>query len=464
MQPVRIGSRRNGLFTPGLIRFTIGLTLRVTNPRPDDVRYILKLSSYQTPHSHPALDLHQTCPRDTTLTASLILPLPLPPSLCLMLFVDYRHNSTECQSHLASAHIDMRSLLKPVDVQLIDGAKMEQASVHLQAHTNERLRSLLSSCAPLDLTSERLAINASINEVAAEVRKHITDPDQVFFYWETSIGRLPLLDFVRLSSRVQCTNANAQEVFDALLRRARSSMRLGEVVEEKDLPELLSEMITLPTRFLTYEKDTVRAGATKVGRDQWSRLLAFPNPEKAAFDCEDGSVMILELLHVLRTRELSGGLLKRVQQTAQKYEVLFTTGQLLVRGAYVAHAYVVAVDWSHALPPLVLESTAYTESNWGSGATATRLMPGRVTAVEASSHKMYGTVFTVMTQRALPPNHFILKDADGHMGTSLQSLLRKECELLPVDHLPVGTSAQHCSSLAQSNLTLSRLRLCMDPL
>jgi hypothetical protein len=139
--------------------------------------------------------------------------------------------------------------------------------------------------------------------------------------------------------------------------------------------QLLADVLSLPSLGWIYRPDVTRTGEDA---DQWASLLSFPGGVGVppAFDCEDGSKALLEILGVLQSIELvePTPALITLQKLARQYRGYFCICELKsengaanvkagVGGAnYLNHAMVVMLGTG--LPPITLESTAYCSGAW----------------------------------------------------------------------------------------------------
>lgn len=198
---------------------------------------------------------------------------------------------------------------------------------------------------------------------------------QFYVYVDTPVGRMPMLSFPLLATRIKSSDP------EPLLWRLYQLARMHGI-DKDDEGELLAEMCTMMLRAMLYLPDTVRGDDGKEHvTDQWSRLLCFPELELAGYDCEDGSELVLEILHVLKTAaKLTHPELQRLQKLLRDVYVPFLAlGQLKTEGIEcVPHAFVVLLDrayagfllkgdevYEHDLhSSIVIESTNYTESVW----------------------------------------------------------------------------------------------------
>ena len=180
--------------------------------------------------------------------------------------------------------------------------------------------------------------------------------------------KAPTLAFALHATQLasQCDTSQAANL---LTRLARVAHALSPSATQ---PTLLAHMLSLLALPWAYYFDRTAA-------DQWCALSSFPEPHRAAFDCEDGAHFMLELFHVLQALPSPADpLLRSMWTLAQAYTPYLAVGEILSQGAYVPHCYVVAV--AKGAPALVLEPTGYTSGAWGD----TEQMSSPVEALKAS--------------------------------------------------------------------------------
>lgn len=146
--------------------------------------------------------------------------------------------------------------------------------------------------------------------------------------------------------------------------------------------ELLGEMQTMAMRFLVYVRDTsLRLGQDHLV-DDWTRIADSPVPALIEYDCEDGAEEMIAQATALRQAQGLTGALAELQRLECCYFSCFCIVTLRLGGTsdWVYHAVVMKFDcrwllrklgldrrdleFKNPLPPLLLESTAYTTSNW----------------------------------------------------------------------------------------------------
>jgi len=326
----------------------------------------------------------------------------------------------------------------------------------------------------------RRLIRADSDWYARAARGAFNAERQVFYSVATCVGELPLL-----ALPVASTGAAG----DAFLRRCLAlACALSGVPEAALDPEAHAEVfamaVTLPSGAQLYVNDFARGAAAR-DTEEWSALLAYPDPLAAAFDCEDGALQIQALVHAHQATESADPLLRLARRFWTAYTCCSLQGDLRA-GGWVAHAYCACFDaravdrWLGAAPPgppadprptLVLESTAWQTAVWSRAAF--RDAPPRpapdwlrgapllqrccrpLVGAREASH-LYGAVAKLQAARhrgrALA---FAVVDAAGAMSVRLEALacepwaaaprllaecptaeLRRELEALPPWRLP----------------------------
>ena len=218
------------------------------------------------------------------------------------------------------------------------------------------------------------------------------DQDQSFFYTDTPIGKMPLWTFPYMASRTKFDEDEVQRVMWNWFRIACiiTGITTEDFKEQSVLvkAEIVGEMLTLMSRSQLYVNDTVRLDDGRLrATDQWVMLNTFPGPTSAAFDCEDGAMMILSFWSCFKRMSSAAHLCQEklfpLNDFILQYNAFLALGKLKVKDKYVAHAFVVllpvsvaarminnvapTIEFHEKLVPIVLESTAYTASinRWG---------------------------------------------------------------------------------------------------
>jgi hypothetical protein len=206
--------------------------------------------------------------------------------------------------------------------------------------------------------------------------------------YNSHFGRLPILLFAYSCKRIRANTNSVQRTMSHMLKVATvslgydlQSMVLGPMDAVK-YGNVLSEMCCQHFRGLIYCRDTTRTAYSDCKpTDLWSHLSAFPRDFASnesvslGYDCEDGSMWVLEFLHLLRhskfDKQEEG--LCRMQQFVNQYAPCFTIGKLGQGEGRdpVDHAYVVLFDkrflrrqkaayWN----TIVIESTTHSTGSW----------------------------------------------------------------------------------------------------
>lgn len=285
---------------------------------------------------------------------------------------------------------------------------------------------------------------------------------QYFVYINTAVDVIPLLSFPVLSTRIRAEPSAAE----ALLLRL---YRIATEVHFVSGFEVVADMCTLLLRAMVYMPDRVRGTDGII--DQWVRLGCFPDLGLACYDCEDGSELILELLHILKHTQFSNASLKRLQQQLRNYTTFFAVGKLQTSSGVIPHAFVMLLDREYVDKVLyknkkkntrtvfhsamIIESTNYTESLWSTVDTSNEeqeqayekeqqfikslgskderekystilksKMPVRITKTQC----LYTSVTALMTADHIPgqATHFLLKHGEK-VGVQVDSLMEYQC-------------------------------------
>ena len=148
------------------------------------------------------------------------------------------------------------------------------------------------------------------------------------------------------------------------------------------LADLFGEVVTLILRTGYYVPDYLRSRRGEISAtDQWSRPTTFPKLGLAAADCEDGSNLIQEIIHVFQTIRPNNAdaLLNSMILVANHYCNILILGSLLSNQSnqYEGHAYVCCMDNNYIesvlmnrpvadsfWPTLVIETTNYSQTVW----------------------------------------------------------------------------------------------------
>lgn len=211
-----------------------------------------------------------------------------------------------------------------------------------------------------------------------------------FAHVNTEIGQIPMVAYISACKLIRYEKHPDQERM-LLNLFCIASWLVGERATVFNFEESnhvvkgnwIAYMVTLITHCLLYRDDQTRSG---VGIDRWTRLFASPSLQNMAFDCEDGTCAIIELLYILQTYRFSDDAkpLQAVQAYLQEYyTICLVIGQIPKKSNQDEdhvqhHVYAVLIDkqWLYAkergyncnsadaVPTILLESTAYIEACW----------------------------------------------------------------------------------------------------
>jgi hypothetical protein len=199
-----------------------------------------------------------------------------------------------------------------------------------------------------------------VRQVRDVHRRIGASPDQTLYQiWlpDARLGAVPPLFHALAASRISADASAAVALFGAWLRTF--------VDMELSPEQQLADLLALPTLAWHYRLDQNAEGKVY---DQWASLWAFPNPERAVFDCEDGARAALELFLVLVAADLSRGSLRLqlLQQVARRYTPFLAIGELKrADGDYDAHCYLMLLNRGGGVwPSITVEPTAYASGVW----------------------------------------------------------------------------------------------------
>lgn len=224
--------------------------------------------------------------------------------------------------------------------------------------------------------------NASLRDTnVTEIQKFI------FGKVNTPYGTLPSWVFSWLAARrARAVTQSHAQVLELLFANACYFVHLDpsqfETAPIDTQLEIMCEVSTMAPRFLVYVRDvSLRLGHDHLV-DDWTRIPDAPVPALIAYDCEDGSEEVLAQSIALNATPALTGSLRQLQRLERRYCSCFCVVTLRLGSAddWIYHAIVMKFDrrWMQKklglpidepetaplLPPLLLESTAYTTSNW----------------------------------------------------------------------------------------------------
>lgn len=252
------------------------------------------------------------------------------------------------------------------------------------------------------------AMRAQIDAVRAAHRKYHAHADDTFCEVDVMLdGRLrpmPLMWYAA-SAVAMHTHDGAADLFAHWTRVAR---RL-EPDTRHDTHQRLADVLALPSRAWTYQPDRTPDGKDA---DCWASVWAFPDPERAAFDCEDGSKACYELFHVL-----CGIPDNELAILARKYTPYLGIVQLRDKTSHTYILHCILVLLSDDEPPLTIESTEHASAVWRTKAT-TSSPRTRVPLAVLRQRRMYGRLFQLVSATT----HYVCHDK-ATFGVDLETFL-----------------------------------------
>jgi len=281
------------------------------------------------------------------------------------------------QSCLAWGVVELDSSGGVIISRLVDVKDQTQAVLRVESQSGMLVR------ASKRITSgEEDLVAASIAHVRGVYSGLVHDTNSYLCWVATPTGKVPVLPFIASASCILTPAAvdieRGEEFLAHLFALAAINTRMGSKPWQKcndaERCEWLAEAVLLMPRAMIYQQDVVRVGGGTADRsaDQWVRLLSFPEPNLAGFDCEDSAILTLEILHLLKRIPFESALLRGVQSFLADYTACFIFGSLKVDDAYSLHAYAALLDArfldgdrsSKMRPSIVLEGTARIGGSW----------------------------------------------------------------------------------------------------
>jgi hypothetical protein len=371
---------------------TLELALDVSN-REDGDEYSLSL--YFSQQLSAPVEFHPP-----TYTASVTVPQGADSAyLHSWLYMNESHDDTDAaltETPLGSGYVSARELSsgQPLDVSLLDIDRGIQARLTVCAQ-------LARSVSDRPLVRHAKYLRSLIQYTSRSYTGLDYNADlQKFTSVSSHIGELPLVCFPVLSMMYTPTTRRDSERFLIHVLQLTCQLRgvsLGGLskLDPVETYNFLGEMVCWITRCLLYVADFTRGRSKTSGAvvrqltDEWSVLADFPHLGKAGFDCEDGSGLVLAIIHLLKTSTTQYAPLQVMQEAARQLTFFFTLGQLYdgetASGGdkYVAHAFVIGQDADYVdqayfepsrpykkrrqgqfLPSIAIESTNWTECAW----------------------------------------------------------------------------------------------------
>lgn len=296
-------------------------------------------------------------------------------------------------SVLATGHVPYADVYKKggVEMELIDVTSSVQGRVTIRS-TNAP--SSTPAVVDVDaMSSARLTLFKSVSTAICGKYTELTDAGYArpaddrsrFYYVQTNMSQLPITTYAFMSTLIDNTDSELHDLLVGMLRHVNTTSN-----SSSSLYDQLVDLCTLLPRMLLYTDDIVRRerGRDQVV-DQWTQLGTMPNMSTSGFDCEDGSGLVMSIVHALRSftcKSTTPPRLVQLQQLARQYTAFLTIGNLKsgdVANKYVSHAYVVMLDseWvtqhmsggptpASAHRALTLESTASVSGVWDGASLA----------------------------------------------------------------------------------------------
>jgi hypothetical protein len=194
------------------------------------------------------------------------------------------------------------------------------------------------------------AIEAAMTKAGARSRETFAS-FKVDDHWHAPVT-LFALHARRLAGQV--TAAEAHPLLHHLERWARALHPPERPPRDDDL---LASLLAVPTLAWAYRFDETLAGKSV---DQWSVIGSFPQPHRAAFDCDDGAHFSLELFHVLYAHGVGP-----LADLARQYKPYLAVGE--IKGTdkhYGAHLFLLLLPLAAGLSVITVESTAVASGAW----------------------------------------------------------------------------------------------------
>jgi hypothetical protein len=327
-------------------------------------------------------------------------------SLVFNIFAEYANGDEGtwiAEHHVCTGHISVQSLM---DKKKTKNTTMEMLSAghkHIGDIEIESMTPQVKDSMPLfdkDTDSKREdAVRAAAAildamETKADVQKYSKawgglKPKFIQVMYRGA--KMPNAAVLASLNNVKADKAEFQAVFGWWLYLAKSNCSLKVTDKVKDLDkhrraELIAEMFTIMFKGLVYATDSVRIKKNKndtteysfIPEDQWTSLLMFPDLARACFDCEDGMITCVELLHAFRNGETEkNSELNVLQEHLKNYAICFALGQIRSNSdnpdeiatppTFILHAFPLLIDrrllqpssFNNAFPTILLETTNY---------------------------------------------------------------------------------------------------------
>lgn len=248
---------------------------------------------------------------------------------------------------------------------------------------------------PLDPTRDAQRCYDQLDEdIERHYQRHQRRMDDYFHYSVTPMGHIPLISYVYNTTllKVHRHKRQYQTYFWNALQYAKDYLCVERLDPENttQMSDVLAEILTIHMRCLTYCEDVTYVCGERCQTDSWVILSSFPNFKLAAYDCEDGSQNVLEMIHCFRTAEFDKEYqweLCLLQTHLSRYASFFTIGEIYVNGHVESHVFVVLLDSTFSpstkdngfqsesyhenkqpfAPAILLESTGHCAGVWREG-------------------------------------------------------------------------------------------------
>lgn len=268
-------------------------------------------------------------------------------------------------------------------------------------------------------------------------------PNDVFTQIHVHLGpvvrAMPVLFYTLVARRMKATPLQATAYFEHVTAIAMAMSSAPAAVDE----QLLADMLTLPSLVWAYRPDKTRS-LDEI--DQWSSLWSYPPTPGGvvAFDCEDGSIALMQLFLVLQSVELirPSKSLQRLQTLARRYTPWLAVNELLSSGGsakggvgggnYVLHCCLLLLpSGGSGAVPISIESTARCSGPWrkeGGDGTYARdrarahkavargsdraIMHLRTPISVVHAHRMYGRLIALVSCESGRARHLLMEGVD----------------------------------------------------
>lgn len=236
---------------------------------------------------------------------------------------------------------------------------------------------------PVGTVSLTTSVSSSSSPSTAVTQyDHKTDlGDTQFDMVPSSAGSVPIWVMPYHNMVKPFVNGDAHEMLNNLRVLACGYTGISSISEVRaELCELIAEMCAMIPMHALYKVDISKRVFGDITVDMWTNLLENPDLSLMVYDCEDGSLSIMEISHLLKSVTLpSDSPLVRVQQMERQYVTAMCIGTLLLpsSGTVVSHSYVVKLDprffselntgaTTRYFPPIVIDPTNYNGSSYES--------------------------------------------------------------------------------------------------